>query len=298
MQRHNSGLDDWLQHHGLSIGEQLVLDEQNSAFPVPVTRKIGSFRFQEIRMLDYPYFVDLRDDGLNEDNPVTGALNQLSMAWASPISLDEEKTAGLEVTRLLQSSDRAWLSDDLNVMPQIDNRGVSSFRPENERDRYLLGAVLQGRFDSYFADKESPLLQSGAGEPVAAENDAKAEQESVISSIIGHSTESARIVLIASNDFVSDQVIQLSGSAGGTDYLSGLELVNNAVDWAVEDQGLLSIRSRGHFNRSLPPMAQDSHMFWESANYVLAVVMLALLFAFQTYQRRRKNKRYFEKFCV
>jgi len=83
MQRQNSGLEQWLRHHGLTLDVQLVMDPQNSAFPVPVTRQVGAFRFQELRMIDYPYFADLRSDGLNRDSPITSGLNQLSMAWAS-----------------------------------------------------------------------------------------------------------------------------------------------------------------------------------------------------------------------
>jgi ABC-2 type transport system permease protein len=55
-----SGLEDWLAHHGVELGDGLVMDPQNAAFPAPVTRQVGGFSFQELVMLDYPYFIDVR----------------------------------------------------------------------------------------------------------------------------------------------------------------------------------------------------------------------------------------------
>ncbi len=107
MQPHSSGLEQWMQHHGLKIDDQLLLDSQNSAFPLPVTRQAGAFRFQEMRMVDYPYFADLRGEGLNQTNPITSGLNQLSMTWASPIVVNSEKNRARQITELLHSSNQA-----------------------------------------------------------------------------------------------------------------------------------------------------------------------------------------------
>lgn len=293
MQRYHSGLEPWLQHHGLSIDEQLIMDPQNSAFPVPVTRQMGAFRFQELRMIDYPYFADLRSDGLNRDNPITASLNQLSMAWASPIKVDKEKNAQRQVTELLHSSDQTWLSQSLNVMPQIDASGRSRFTPGSDRGRQLLGAISQGRFSSYFKGQESPLLAKANDEGEATD-----DQDNIISSVIEHSPESARIILFASNDFLNDQVTQLLGSSNGSQYLGGLQLMANTLDWSLEEQGLLSIRSRGHFNRTLPPMQQDEQVLWETANYILAISMLIILAVIQRYRRRQRAHRYYKTLAV
>ena len=46
--RHNSGLEDWLEHHGLAIEDNLLLDTQNAALPVPVQRQLGGLTIREI----------------------------------------------------------------------------------------------------------------------------------------------------------------------------------------------------------------------------------------------------------
>lgn len=124
------------------------------------------------------------------------------------------------------------------------------------------------------------------------------EHENIIGSVIEHSPESARIILFSSNDFLNDRVMQLAGANTGSQYLNGLQLLANAVDWSLEEQDLLSIRSRGHFNRTLPPMEQDEQLYWETGNYIMAILMLFALAMLMRYRRQQKAKRYFEELAV
>ena len=81
----------------------------------------------------------------------------------------------------------------------------------------------------------------------------------------------------------------MMGSADGTVYTNSIQLVANLVDWAVEDQALLAIRSRGHFNRTLPSMAEDQQRVWEYINY--GVAALAVFGAFGVNAQRRSQRR-------
>ena len=38
-------LEEWLLHHGVTIDKTLVMDPQNTSFPVPVERQVGGFSF-------------------------------------------------------------------------------------------------------------------------------------------------------------------------------------------------------------------------------------------------------------
>ncbi|TNE76404.1 MAG: ABC transporter permease, partial [Gammaproteobacteria bacterium] len=118
---------DWLAFQGFNIADKLVLDTQNASFPMPIIRNVGGYQMQEIRVIDYPYFVDVREDGLNQDNPISGNVPQVTMAWASPITLDPEKQGERKITELIRSSDSAWVSDDMEIMPDIDADGMAAF---------------------------------------------------------------------------------------------------------------------------------------------------------------------------
>ena len=295
----DSGLAEWLQHMGASVEESLVLDPQNSAFPIPITRQVGGFSFQDLAMLDYPYFPDIRADGINADVPATVGINQLTVSWASPLKL--EPKAEVSAFELLHTSAGSWLSDSLDVSPQFDETGLSTFAPQGEQARRLVAGGLQGRFESYFADQASPLLESpdtstdapdgdadGSGEEDVAA-DAEAEtQVGTVASVIRRAPESARLMVIASNDFLADQTLQMVGSADGTMYTNPLQLMVNVVDWALEDQNLIGIRARGHFNRTLPPMAESEQAWLEYLNYGLALLGIVLVYlVFRQRQRAR-----------
>jgi ABC-2 type transport system permease protein len=301
-----SGLEPWLKHHGVVLEPKLVMDPHNAAFPAPVTRQMGGFSFQEIRMLDYPYFVDIRNDGL-ADSPITSDLPQVTMPWASPITIDADKNKDRDVTELLKSSPDSWTSASTNVMPRIDAGGGSSFLPEGDVAPRVLAVSVTGAFTSYFADKPNPLLAVDAEkkEEDPAKDDEKeskkadeskdAEQKKgagVVSGVIDRSPESARLVVFASNDFLSDQTLGVLGSASGSMYGNSLQLVANTVDVALEDQGLLAIRSRGHFNRTLPPLEENEQRFWEYLNYGLALLGLVLVLIVHRMRTRTKRARY------
>lgn len=310
----NSGLDEWLVHHGISIGDELVMDPQNAAFPLPVTRNVGGLQLQEMRMFDYPYFVDIRRDGMNADNPVVAGLDQVTMAWASPITFEGD-SAIRDYSVLLRSSPDAWLSSSNDIMPRLDEQtsGSSLWVREGDAGEHAVAIASQGRFESYFAGKPSPLTQgdeamSGAEadsgidaiDTLAAEISNSATDTTVedsaerattlaqnMDNVIERSAESARLIVFASNDFLRDQITQMAGSASGTAYLAPFELMANAVDVALDDTGLLSIRSRGQFSKTLPPMENSSQRFWEYLNYLLAAVVIAIIFGLTRLWHRR-----------
>ena len=295
LQRHHSGLSDWLAHHGLRIEEKLVMDPQNAAFPLPVTRDVGGFQVQDVRMLDYPYFIDIRGEGINQGHPIVADLPQLSMAWASPITAVDDSDNTRLLTELLRSSQQAWLSASTDVTPHLSDSGLIPFQPDGAPGSHLLGVISAGRFDSFFSGKPSPLL------PDEEESDANSEPEqdgeqslapAAVASVIERSPESARIVLFSSNDFVNDRVIAMAGVAAGGEYLNGLQLLANTVDWSFEDKGLLSIRARGHFNRTLPPMERRTQALWEYLNYGLAALAIGLIALVRQHHQRARRRTY------
>ena len=288
-----TGLADWLAHQGISQPLEFVMDPQNSAFPVPVTRRAGGFSFQEMRMLDYPYFIDVRGSGLNEDNGITADLPQLTLPWASPILVDEASNSDRVLTTLLSSSEGAWRSADANVMPRLDDPNSQPFTPTGTLGSQPLAVLLEGRFDSFFAGKDSPLLE--IEEPVVDPQNPEAEPApppQVVTSVIDKSAESARLFVFSSNSLVADQSLRMMSAADGTLYSATVQLLANTVDWSLEDRSLLSIRSRGHFNRTLPPMEPAAQARAEYLNYGLAALGVFFVAMFYRFRKRGREKRY------
>ena len=286
----NKLLLKWLQDQGVGLDEKLVLDSQNQPFPVPVTRDVGGFSIRELRMVPYPYFIDVQGEGLNPELSVTKSLNRVMMSWASPISLDERKTSTLKVDWLLKSSANAWSSTGLNLVPRLTADGRADFTPGSDPGRKLLAVALTGRFDSTFKGHPSPLLVESQQKPEDKQNPAEKPQQ--IDTVIDRSPEAARLILFASSDFLSDQSLQLASSVAGQQELGALQLVENTLDWSLEDAGLLSIRSRGHYARTLLPLSRSAQAQWEYLNYALVLIGLLLVYLLHRLRRRKIGRRY------
>ena len=209
---------------------------------------------------------------------MTANLPQLTMGWASPLRVDPPP--GLRLTSLLRSSAAAWTSTGRDILPHRDGGDGPVFTPAGERGQVQLGVALEGRFRSWFAERKPPPLA----------HDAAAE----VRTVLERSPESARLIVFAANDFMDDQMLNAVVAAAGTQYLGPLELFMNTLEWSLQDESLLQIRSRAHFNRTLPPMSRDAQRFVEYLNYGLAVAWLLLLAAvhgLRTLLRKRHYRR-------
>lgn len=282
----DSGLVEWLSHHGMEIGDELVLDLQNTPFPVPVQRDLGGFMVQELRMIDYPFFPDIREKGMDQESGILAGIPQLTFNWASPVSLNDKISDQYQVYKLLHSSDQAWLSSSMNMQPDFTRYGELGFAVGQDQAQHLLAISVEGSFHSYYQGKASPLLS----EPVESEE--TSEQALVLNRVIEKSPQSSRIILFASNSFLSDDVINLASSASGNLYTNALQVMANTVDWSLEERDLLSIRGRDHFARTLDPLDKEQQQYWEYMNYGLGIAGLLLIYTVILIMRLRKKAGY------
>jgi ABC-2 type transport system permease protein len=236
------------EHYGILIEDSIVMDPQNEPFPVPVTRQVGGFVVQEIELMDYPFFVDVREDGMDGESPIVSNLPAVTLNWASPLTLDDAKNADRDVTVLLRSSANAWLKFDTNIQPDFEVYPEFGFAQVEERNSYPLAVSVSGVFESYFKGKPAPFEEGDLAEGAAG---------AALTGTIETSSASTRLVVIGSLEFLDDVVLRLSSNVSGERYFNNLQLVQNAVDWSTEDLELLNIRARGTHARVLKPMEKS-----------------------------------------
>lgn len=277
LEKQEIGLDKWLSHHGVSVKEQLVQDQQCAALPIPVTRFVGGYQRKEIRLLDYPFFVDVRQSGFAK-NPILSDLAQLTVSWGSPIEFKANENDTLKATELLKSSDASWVSNSTLIMPQLDPAGRTVINPVGEQKPRTLGLLVEGTFKSYFETGEGKTLSS--------------ELEGLDSAIISESPDSAKLIVFSSPSMFSDPMLQLFVGMGAGDALSNLTLLANTIDWAAQDESLLTIRSRSHFKRTLHPLNRKQQMMWEYFNYIAALLLLGIIAGVQRYRTETKRDLY------
>ena len=276
--KHETGLELWLAHHGVTLRDAMVMDAQNSPFPIPVQRKSGDVVVDETRNLAYPFFPDIRKQGMENETGITASLNQMTLNWAAPITIEARDH---DVIPLLRSSPESWLHEEGSIQPDFERfpqSGFSSGDGQQQRS-YLLAAIVQGKFDSFFQGKGSPLLPPD-------------REQQLASDIVERSSADGKIILIGSDIFLADSVIELATRATGSHYLNSMQLIENIMEWSFEEPGLLQLRGRGDYARTLLPLSREQQRLREYLNYAAAIAGVVLLYLVDRLLRRRRRRTY------
>jgi len=128
-----------------------------------------------------------------------------------------------------------------------------------------LGAIVQGKFESYWKDKDIPKNEDD--EPISEDP------------VIPKSPDT-RIVVIGDANFIQDQFL-VPG-------LDNLTMMLNLIDWMVQDERLISIRSREVSSR---PIGEVSDITRRSVKYANMIIPPVLVILFGLYRWRMRSAR-------
>lgn len=294
----DSGLTDWLKHNGVEIENAMVLDPKNSSFPIPRERKIGDYSVEETFTVPYPYFVDIRADAMDKSSGIMAGINQLTVNWPSPVKIDESKNKGNGVVKLFSTSKDSWTSPSVEIQPDFEANEKLGFPVGTDKGPRVLAVAMEGQFQSFFKGQKPPVEAIGPHyDPDAKDKPGiplpvKPNDTSSIHAVLDKSSGTSRLIVFASNSFLSDEMLQLASATMGTHYFNPVSLVENTIDWSVGDRELLAIRSRGHFSRPLVPIGAAEQAIFEYANYGLALFSLFFVWVIRTIITRNARKRY------
>ena len=295
VKKNGKELFDLLSHYGVMVEDAMVMDQVNEPLPIPVTRDLGGFTVQEIRRLSYPFFIDVRPEQMEKGSPITRSLPAVTLHWASPVSTvpaDAVKDK-VEVKRLLSSSPRSWTTTDTTIQPDFTIFPDTGFAPGKEMEPRLLAVSLRGPLTSFYAGKKDPRPEhrKKPADTADRKKDEPEQDQPLLprEPILAQAPDNARLLVIGASEFLHDTVIAMSRTAGSDRFMNGLALLQNGVDWAVEDEELLSIRSRGAHTRLLIPMSQEAQSMWEWFNYLFVLIALVCTAWFGIRQQRREK---------
>jgi ABC-2 type transport system permease protein len=263
----NNGIAPLLSHYGINLADGVVMDTQNAPFPVVTVRSVQGTAVQEVQAVDYPFFVDIRPNRMSEESVITSNIPAVTLSYASPVELDPDRNAARETAVLLSTSDNAWLRLNGDITPNFALYPETGFSLGSSRQQFPLAIAVQGQFASYFEARELP------GQAADAESSSTPRLATIT-----QSPDTARLVVIGSSSFMEDLIMDLTAVFQGEAVLSNVQLLQNSIDWAVEDLDLLSIRARGAAVRVLNPLTPDEQRVYELANYIFALLALSGIF--------------------
>lgn len=281
----DSGVGEWLAHHGVTLQSTLVLDDRNQALPIPEVQYTPLGAIRTWGLAPYPYLVQVREDGfLNRD--ITATLDSVGIYWGSPLVVDLERE-DLEVLPILQSSAVSWTDDDLTRV------GVLNYTvPQEGLGPQLLALALNGRFTSYFADR--PLRESDdidQQDPDGINLPTPDEDGSLLAppAIPLKKSPETRLIVIGNSEFLSDFVAGVLGQVDGGFFAENLLFTKNLIDWATLDNDMIEIRAKGSISRRLEPIDDGKQKFLEAINYLLPLLALGGLAAWVRIRREGRS---------
>ena len=101
------------------------------------------------------------------------------------------------------------------------------------------------------------------------------------------SVSEGRLIVLGSSELVSDIMFQIASSMQSEQHAGNLQLVQNLVDWTVEDTDLLTIRTAGAFARTLRPLREAEANAIEIGAWILVLVPVLIVVAIPRIRRGR-----------
>lgn len=254
-------LTDFFFKYGIRINPVIVSD----MYSAPITLAIGegsNAQFQPIQWQYSPLAAS------NPNHPITSNLNLIKFDFAS--QMDTLKN-DIEKTVLLRSSELSKLEGvpveiSLDVVTQEPNPETFNKGPQT------LAILLEGEFTSVYNNRIKPVKLS------------EEKNKSI----------PTKMIVIADGDVIKNDVVRNQPQELGFDRWTGQsfgnkEFLENAVNYLLDDDGLINIRTKDvaiAFLDSEKISSQKTN--WQFVNIVLPLLLLGLFGLAFNYYRKRK----------
>lgn len=264
-------LTDQLFNYGVRLNTNLVMDL--NALPIPLkTGEMGGA--PQIEFFPWYYFPVLNP---LQDHPIVKNLNAIKTEFIS--SIDTLDTRGIQKTVLLTSSQ---YSRTVNTPALIS---LEILQKEPDRRLYSkahipVAVLLEGNFTSLYWNRIPPEIRD--------------------SKDIGFitSSDNGKMIIVCDGDVIKNQ-IRVQGSQQspyplGYDRYTGQtfgnkEFILNAMNYLIDEDGLISIRSRELKLRLLDrTKIKEQKLFWQLVNTVVPVVLVIIMGIILYYLRKKK----------
>ncbi len=259
-----TGLRPMLEHYGVKLNDDLVMDQQNTRVILPVGqgRRI---------ITNYPAFPIVTE--VSKESPVTRDVRAFIPIFPSSLELTKEVTggkAGVKGEVLARSSKASWQQTGFFLFdPTRQPTPTKTLGP------FDLMVYLEGTFKSYFAGRAVP--EPGPAKPLSDKEPAKPSADGK------KSPKTARLLVLADSDFIKDQYLGLNPS--------NLILLLNMVDYMAQDTALISIRGKGETRRPLQTQDESTVTLVKYGNIVGLPLLFVVLGLFRWRLRRAAKQR-------
>ena len=255
-------LNDFFFKYGVRVNPDLVKD----LYSAPITVAIGEGSQSQFQPIQWQYSPLSQSTG---SHPITKNLELVKFDFAS--SIDTLKN-GTQKTILLQSSERSKLEGPLTTI------SLNSVTTQPNPEEYNMGAqnlavILEGTFKSCYSQRILPYQMDGFKDL---------------------STGNPKMLVISDGDIIKNDVSRSGPLELGFDRFTGRtfgnkEFLLNAVNYMLDDDGLIDLRSRDIAIALLDSeLIEDQKTRWQFINILLPLILLLGFGLLFNYLRKRK----------
>lgn len=133
-QEEENPLEALLQFYGVKVEKDLVVDASNAM----ATFSGGFINYH----LPYPFWVQIRPEGFNQEKPFVSQLNSLVLPWVSSISLLKDRPENVEVTPIFSSTPQAAKTESIDPMVPLNPDVARAVFEEGKRGSTPLGVLI------------------------------------------------------------------------------------------------------------------------------------------------------------
>ncbi|MCW5782614.1 MAG: Gldg family protein [Nitrospirales bacterium] len=235
----NSDMPTLFGAWGLELVKGQVLGD------LPLAKKVQVQLQNRLQVVDYPVWIDFRQDHFSDKDIVTAQVPSITVASAGIIRKKGE--TGTTVEPLIQSDEAAMQieASRLSVMPDVSGL-LNSYRPEGEK--FIVAARVTGTVKTAFPEGKPQPEANTSENP-----DMSSEAETQTKDHLTESKDSINVIVVADTDILQDrfwvQVQNFFGQRIGVPNSGNGTFVTNALDNLTGSNDLISVRSRAGYSR-------------------------------------------------
>jgi ABC-type uncharacterized transport system involved in gliding motility auxiliary subunit/ABC-type transport system involved in multi-copper enzyme maturation permease subunit len=265
-----------LSKWGLSINEEVLMDESQQVLNIGLGQRVGPFAVS--MPVKLPNQVIVAPDSMNKNMPFVTRLPSLVYLWGSALDVSDDvlKSGNIKKTLMFSSSDRSW---KVPVSETGFNRAMLEFPKSGSKGRFPLAVMLEGEFSNTFAQGALPAWPSKEVAADAAVPPAAPAQEQADMG----TPKPGRLILIGCAKMFSDDLLPQGGN---------LSLLSNIIDGLTLGEDLIKIRSVSYLRRDLKRVTDRQKVLYRFLTVFLVPVLLAI-FAFLRIVLRQKEKQFY-----
>lgn len=216
---------------------------------LPLAKKIQVQPQGRLQVVDYPVWIDFRQEHFNQEDIVTAQLPTVTVASSG--ILKKKQDGSTEVQPLIQSDKAAMQMEAsrLSFLPDPSELLVG-YKPDGET--LTVAARVTGKVKTAFPDgkPEAEPKEEGDSPPTGPTGE---ENKSSPKEHLAESKDSINVIVVADTDMLQDrfwvQVQNFFGQRIGIPTSGNGTFVTNALDNLTGSNDLISVRSRAGYSR-------------------------------------------------